>query len=1313
MRVNIPEKNTYIDFPDDMPPEQAQLYIESNWDSIKDPNLLPYNVDLKRSSSGMQARQRVDAVVNAPPSVLTQKQKEGIADVVQSTKTPPPPTFSDGVKQAFKSIGAGQALEGYIGQEPDDDFNQSVREASITGQAGAALLRGAVAWPVSKIVGGYVGLTFGGEMAKKTEQGLQAIITQAPDNEQARSVMESAGKVLGLPFAPAIKAGEWLEENVNPTVGYLVGSALEVATPSLIHAGIKNTVRFGQMYRYIKADKEMPSFLKAELDLMPQETRNQFMNVVDELKRQDPGTVVDALEQHGLSREIAKKFTEDIADIPVKDTSQNHRALLETQNLDGLKDLSHQYDHWRSFADALEEVPGKPSQQWKDLGFTSARDAYETFKKIAPEKKPFELDEDFVAEEPSALDSFLAQSRKAIEDRIDAQVQRGSFSTEPVAGEPFKYEFVNKDAGVEIRLAQGLPKPSKWEIIKGAYDKVRAELTQVIDGIPHDGNHGNLEYALIRLKKAKSIEGTNTIQFLRDITEGLKSYDMDLFSQKVIFDDLRTVSEQGKKVPFGLDGEKINAELANIDNIIANRPAVSDALTRRRAVWKSVVEDYTKSMKDLGVDVSSRFTNDTYFRHQILEYAQAKSLKGTGQALQTPTNRGFLKKREGSEMPFNTDYLQAEYEVMAQMLYDTQVAKVLKMVDKEYNIAKSVEKGTVPEGYAEWQPRKGNAFFMTDSIPAKLADELKLGKLEEIGITADDLRSVLAVGGKRKQFIIPEEIANALDNFGKADAGGAFSELSRNLMTSWKVWTLVSPRRWFKYNMRNLTGDADAAFIGNPRGFKKVPEATRDLFNHFFRDKPMSKRLEEYFNEGGFESTLQAQELSDINSLKVFKQLSDSGQSITEGLNVWQKYWKAARLTTDFREHILRFANFIDYMEQLEKGGGKPKNYGASVPEVIDALKTNTEKAFWLQNDLLGAYDRVSILGQSIRQHFIPFWSWKEVNFKRYIQFAKNAWNDGRMASAVGHKLLGEAIKSPYTAFRIGSFVGKALTLWAVLETWNNTMFPEAEKALSPDEQSRPHIVLGKSADGKTMYFNRIGALGDFLEWFGMDTPRKDVEDLFSGRRTLLDIAKDMAQSPVNVIVQGANPLVVVKPGVELLSRRALFPNAFHPTIIRDRGLYLAKSFALENEYKALVGLPSRGYANSLKGIFLYESDPGETEYSNAFLLKNQYLKKIGKESESFYLSDKASYLYNVKLALRYGDEDAFVKYLERYKQAGGTRKGFNDSIKHMHPLSGLSAKEKRGFYDSLSEDDRGKVQRAIDFYDRVIKGNYKEGIKK
>ena len=72
-----------------------------------------------------------------------------------------------------------------------------------------------------------------------------------------------------------------------------------------------------------------------------------------------------------------------------------------------------------------------------------------------------------------------------------------------------------------------------------------------------------------------------------------------------------------------------------------------------------------------------------------------------------------------------------------------------------------------------------------------------------------------------------------------------------------------------------MTGDADAALVGNARGFKKVPQAISDLYDFYVLDKPMKGELKEWHNRGGMETTLQAQELGDIKGLKWFKEFSD------------------------------------------------------------------------------------------------------------------------------------------------------------------------------------------------------------------------------------------------------------------------------------------------------------------------------------------------------------------------------------------------------------------------------------------------------
>jgi hypothetical protein len=185
----------------------------------------------------------------------------------------------------------------------------------------------------------------------------------------------------------------------------------------------------------------------------------------------------------------------------------------------------------------------------------------------------------------------------------------------------------------------------------------------------------------------------------------------------------------------------------------------------------------------------------------------------------------------------------------------------------------------------------------------------------------------------------------------------------------------------------------------------------------------------------------------------------------------------------------------------------------------------------------------------------------------------------------------------------------KATALWSSLQVWNHTRFPEEEKQLSTEERSKPHIILGRDENGKIISFNRMGALGDFLEVFGLDTAPHYVDAWFQGKMTLKDIAKDMAKSPVNVATSIITPFI--KTPAELATRRTLYPDVTRPGTIRDKGLYLARNLGLENEYVALTGKPSEGYGKSLTKAFVYATDPGQVAYSAIFDLKNNFLKKI------------------------------------------------------------------------------------------------------
>lgn len=1008
-----------------------------------------------------------------------------------------------------------------------------------------------------------------------------------------------------------------------------------------------------------------------------------------------------------------------------------------------------------------------------------------------------------------------------------------------------EYEGIeNEEIRERFEAAKGVPRESMREKISELITRLKNMATREFEHLPRTAEFSRLRNDLLNLAKQKGVSSYKTLHTMMGITINFNKKQYNTFRHYVILADLVEEMRAGHDLPFGFDADTLKHEWERVREAVKADPEIQRAVNDRKSIWSGLINDYVAAQEAIGHHVEDKFNRQNYYRHQVLEYAQAKSLTGTGKKLRTPSNRGFLKKREGSALDINTDYLQADYEVMARMLYDIEVANVINRVNKKDNIINQVrddakrankesldliiqkeksanedgisstemalksfrsriamgfsglrkmakdgtlwqgengeyedvvrrlageepeveddapdrtffylsdllahgEEGAskagmilkavsnrkafikdllgkkyktwedvIPDGYTVWQPREGNIFFAADTIPANLVDQLYNRVITELGLKAGDLNKVLVVGGKRPSYVLKEEIAATLDELVKAKDMHPFLQLVSTLQRYWKIWQLVSPRRWFKYNFRNLSGDAEAVFVGNPVGFKKIPQAFKDLYPVFKANKSMPPNMRDWFERGGMETLLQAQELSDINQLEMFARLERNKGKLSElPVRAWQGYWKAARLSTDFREALLRYANYLSYLEQMQRNGGRPNNFGASIPEEAMALDDIKDRAFKLSNELLGAYDQVGVIGQQLRQYLIPFWSWNEVNFRRTKQLFFNAARDGDLARAVGRNLLKTtAVKSPFIAYRVGKFTLKAAGLWVMLQLWNEWKWPEEEKSLPLETRARPHIIFGKDKDGKVIYFDRLGFVQDFLSWFGLDESPLVVRDYLNGKRTLKEIALSMAKSPVNKLVTGLGP--IVKTPAELLYGKSSYPDAFKMRSIRDRWQYLADSLGLGNEYKLLAGKPIQtygtgnrieGYWKSWEESFIYKADPLQSAYYDILDAKNRYLKEKGEESSgTFTYTPRSNALYNFKLAVRYKDKEAARQALTEYAELGGTNRGLEQSLKTMNPMYGLNKEEQVEFIQYLDTEERGKLLRAIKYYETTLIG--------
>jgi hypothetical protein len=1008
------------------------------------------------------------------------------------------------------------------------------------------------------------------------------------------------------------------------------------------------------------------------------------------------------------------------------------------------------------------------------------------------------------------------------------------------------FSSADPEIDARVKASHGVKSPSTFSKIKELMGALVRMASREYEHLPRGKEFAPVRFELLRLAKQKDVATTKTLKTIQgilvDFINDPKAYNH--FEWKVLLNDLAEEAKAGHELPFGYTEEKLKTDIKRLDEALKDYPQVTRAVEKRRKVWDAIVDAYIEAQEAIGFKVEGKLTKKDYYRHMVLDYAnQRRTPSGTGKKLRTPTGAFYLKQRKGSTLDINTNYLEAEYEVMAQMLYDIERSKVIKFIDNEANIinklkgkakstnhsnimkhfeqmAKRMNEGEdpdkwvtaedmyrrtlnkkqamgfnrlaemaedgelpgdndpkwiktidalargeenektmeylswilknhhdteaarnaalifrgihekdryiretlgnkfvtwediIPEGYTTWQPREGNVFFFADTISSQYAEEQLAKGMEVIGVPKNKIRQVLAVGRKFPEMVVREEIAMTLDNLTVDRPLNPVSDFFKRIMGAWKEYQLISPKRWAKYNIRNISGDAEPAYIGNPSTFTKVPRAAKELYHVYFGDGAMTKDMRDWFERGGMQSLLTVQEMGDVNQLRMFVNLMEKRGKITEiPTKVWQGYWKAARLSTNYREAILRYAAYLDYREQIKAGKGKPKNFGASDPEEVMALKSDEDKAYWLSNDLLGAYDRVSVVGKWLREYLMPFWSFQEVNFKRYIQFIKNAARDEKTAEMVGRIGLSMAKttikRSPFLAYRIGKFLIKAVGVWAALDTYNKMRWPDEEKELPPDVRNTPHIVLGRDKNGEVLYFTRLGSLGDFLEWFGLEESPALVGDFLNGRKNLKEIVTEMAKGSANKVIQAVGPQY--KTPAELIMGRKVFPDAFDPGMIRDRWYYVFQSLDLDEEYSAIMKLPRKPYMETLKNFLVYSQEPGQGAYYEIRDLNREFQKKVlGKTAGGWYsdeISAKSRALYNLKLAIRYQDAEAMKRYAAEYISHGGTADGLKTSLRNMHPLHGLNKVEKEAFIKWLDEEDRERLILAMEYYTNVIKG--------
>jgi predicted RNA methylase len=620
-----------------------------------------------------------------------------------------------------------------------------------------------------------------------------------------------------------------------------------------------------------------------------------------------------------------------------------------------------------------------------------------------------------------------------------------------------------------------------------------------------------------------------------------------------------------------------------------------------------------------------------------------------------------------------------------------------------------VDRGFAPEGYRTWQPDEGNLLFTAKTLPQHVIDKM-LKKIaaqsaghftaEELTQAFESVQSMLAVGGPKYQLVIPEELADTLANLKDTHAEGLVDFLAAKPLGAWKIWTLISPRRWFKYNFNNLSGDLDAVIAGAPRVLKKLPAAIGELYDVMLKGKTPSQNYRDAVERGVFDSGLTVQEIPDINYLSEFRHLVD--QSLArKALEPFAKLWRGSRLSTQFRENWMRYAAYLDYLERLEAGESmRSIGYGAANKAMVDEINEDEfgpdwkkAKAALLARELVGDYGAISHFGKGIRRTIMPFYSWTEINLKRYWRLSSNAWDQG-----AGHGFRTAGIIGATLGLRTTSYLFlRMAVLYGLVQAWNNLVWGDEEDDLPPEERARLHLIVGRDADGQVVTMRFQGSFSDVLDWIGFGDAVGMHSEIERGRASWKDLLQGMAKAPVNKLAGGVTP--VISAPIELAFEQEAWPDVFNPRPIRDRGRYAAQLFALEHEYDLIFDKPSRGYGRSLTETVVNRRDPGEVAYNRMRGMVFDWSKRTTGQSGTGYQTPRSKALYEWRQAKRFGDRNAERVAEQRLRDLGVKGEDRRRSIENAHPLGSLSLRDKAAFRRSLTAAERATLEDSIRWY--------------
>ncbi len=869
---------------------------------------------------------------------------------------------------------------------------------------------------------------------------------------------------------------------------------------------------------------------------------------------------------------------------------------------------------------------------------------------------------------------------------------------------------------VDTRLeaARGIKRPGLFEKIKEGIATSWHYATRPQANIPKRDPFFATGNEIFRLLKAVPRSSRDeAIRVTRAVIDPMGPKQLELFGRYIQISNQLAALDNGQPLRHGFSNrEEVEAYKSKLNELVNATPEV-----------KKAIESRTEAVRDVvGAAVAHNLLPETalqnaenYYHQQVMMYHAARKTTGTRSTL-SRAKKSFQRRRVSGpealdvEYDYNTDYIESEVSWMSDALGKIRgeqlLDKLISTFGRTQEFKAKAKAGNVSlskvvrddESVASWQPMPGNVFYRAFSVPEKIAEQLQSGALESFDLTKDELRDVVAIGSNRESVVLPREIVDELESAKSPSEAHWIDKLNQSAIKAWKAWSTVGPKRIFSYSVRNITGDISPVIAVDPGILKEVTATVSDLRGLYKVTKPLSEVQRASRDLGVVSSGFFASEVSNVGNLSTFNYLDTLGKQTTRALTRPDlAYLETVGPINNFREDLLRHSAFRYYRNKLNNN--EEINFGASQDLVVKQLQKdmgNDVAAAHLSRNLIGDYGNMSVAGEWLRRHLIPFWSFQEINLRRWPQITINAIKAGKGKGRLA---------TVYTAIA----TMRLAQGYAALYTWNNVIAPfiwgfDDDDELSSYDRANPHIMLGRTSDGSIRVFRNVGAIGDFFEWFGLNEAISLMDKYKAGQVEESDIIREMLKSPIEKMVGGLRP--DIKGGFEVLSGQSFFPSPFEPRSV-ERGEAVANIAGLSDEYKWVKGM-MLGKGDSARNnywlrMFVGVVDPKKSALGEIYDLRRRFLDSKGARGKGVF---PVSEYKIARDAVTNEDYNSFVKWKVAFQERHPKNyiRKFKSFLGSLDPIaSRLSNADESEFVNVyLNGEQRVKLKAARDYADEM-----------